>query len=393
MPPAAATIAGRRSTRSTAATSAPQTPRRVSGPAIPAETATEARQRARPAVRPSNRAAAAAAALEAQLVSAPVRLGPEAPARTAPLRTSPPRPSRREAPGPRRDATRQRTQVRSVPRLALRLRAPRLDRIVRGRAWIPVLGVLLFAIVGLRVEVLKLGASVGSEVQQATQLQSANAALRTQISALSDNQRITRLAASYGMRNPDALEAHFLQATVGHHVAAAIRNISAPSRSNFLTGLVAEVQTDQLSAQAGSSLSAVGGQPASGTPLSTTSTTTSSGTTSSGTTGSVTTDSVTSGAPSSTGYSTPSTSGVTSAPSADAGGSGSTASSLGAAAPTSSGSSVPSSGNATTDAAATGSSTGATSSGGTVSDTSSSGLPSSTPPVTASANGAAGIGG
>ncbi len=134
--------------------------------------------------------------------------------------------------------------------MALRLQAPRLDRIVRGRAWIPVLGVLLIAIVGLRVEVLKLGSSVGSQIQQATSLQSANAALRARISALSDNQRIATLAGAYGMHMPNPLDVHFVQTSVGSHVPAAIRNISVPSNSTFLTGLAAEQRANEQSNQA-----------------------------------------------------------------------------------------------------------------------------------------------
>jgi cell division protein FtsL len=113
-----------------------------------------------------------------------------------------------------------------------------------------VLGATLVAIVGLRVEVLRLGSSVGSQVQQATALQSSNSVLRAQISALSDNQRIAKLAEGYGMRMPDVLDVHFVQAAAGTHVAAAIHNISAPSRTTFLSGLATEQQTSQQSAQA-----------------------------------------------------------------------------------------------------------------------------------------------
>src|SRR5579863_2033325 len=207
MPPAAATVAGRRSDSLVAPPRAPRAPRRVSGPVSRPESRTETRQRARPDVRPSGRATAAAAALEERLVTAPVRVRREAPARR---RT-------RDAPVRRRTTTERQARPQAAPRLALRLQAPRLDRIVRGRAWIPVLGALLVAIVGLRVEVLKLGASVGSEVQQATALQSANATLRSQISALSDDKRIAALAASYGMHMPNPLDTHFVQASAGYH--------------------------------------------------------------------------------------------------------------------------------------------------------------------------------
>jgi hypothetical protein len=142
--------------------------------------------------------------------------------------------------------------------LALRLQAPRLDRIVRGRAWIPVLGAMLVAIVGLRVAVLKLGASVGSQVQQATLLESSNTMLRTKISALSDNQRIEKLAAAYGMHMPNPLDAHFVSAAAGTHVQAAIHSISSPANSTYLSTLAAEQHHDEAVTQGTSSLSAVG---------------------------------------------------------------------------------------------------------------------------------------
>ena len=44
-----------------------------------------------------------------------------------------------------------------------------------------------------------------SEIQQATLLQGSNSTLRTQISALSDNGRIVKLAEAYGMHNPSPL--------------------------------------------------------------------------------------------------------------------------------------------------------------------------------------------
>jgi cell division protein FtsL len=90
-----------------------------------------------------------------------------------------------------------------------------LDRVVRGRAWIPVLGVLLATIVGMRVEVLKMGASVGRAVTQASTLQSENELLRQSVSTLSSSQRIEGLAAHYGMVMPSASDVHFIHAGSG----------------------------------------------------------------------------------------------------------------------------------------------------------------------------------
>ncbi|MGH2860151.1 MAG: hypothetical protein ACRDLT_01445 [Solirubrobacteraceae bacterium] len=108
---------------------------------------------------------------------------------------------------------------------------------------------MLVAIVGLRVEVLKLGAGVGGQIQQATVLESSNSTLRTQISALSENQRIEKLAATYGMQMPNPLDVHLVQSATGTHVGAAIHNISAPSRTTFLSGLATEQHTNEPSTQ------------------------------------------------------------------------------------------------------------------------------------------------
>ncbi len=91
---------------------------------------------------------------------------------------------------------------------------------------------MLVAIVGLRVEVLKLGSGVGRELQQATALESSNQVLRSQVSALSDNQRIVRLGTQMGMVMAGPTAIHFVRAAVGRHVSAAIANIHAPSSSH-----------------------------------------------------------------------------------------------------------------------------------------------------------------
>ncbi len=242
----------------------------------------EQRSAAHPQARPSGRARAAAAAVALELAPAPQHVPRPRPARgprpapgpqpaRGPQRARPggPKRERREAPqrGRQRAAD---VPLRQIPSLAGSLQAPRLDRIIGGRAWIPAIALMLVVVVGLRVEALKLGASVGSEVSQVTNLESSNAVLEAQISALSDNQRIVKLAAGYGMHMPNPLDVHFVEASAGFNLAAAIRNISRPSRQAFLTGLAAEQQRDALLTQAGSSLSAIGAQPTTPTaPVST----------------------------------------------------------------------------------------------------------------------------
>ncbi len=241
MPPAAATVAGRRTRQAPA----PKAPRRVSGPVAPPET----RPPARPAVRTSARAAAAAAALEGALAPAPARTRREAPRREAPRRREAPTRHRETEALPHAAPARRRDRARELPRI---------DRIIRGRTWIPLLGVLLVAIVGLRVEVLKLGSSVGRELQQATTLESSNAVLRSQVSELSGNQRIEQLASGMGMVMPGPMDIHFVKASSISNVGATASGIHAPARSDFLSSVASERQSDADNTIAAAANSAVG---------------------------------------------------------------------------------------------------------------------------------------
>jgi cell division protein FtsL len=141
-----------------------------------------------------------------------------------------------------------------------------------------VLGVLLVGIVGMRVEVLKLGSTVGTEMQQASVLQSANAVMQKQVSALSDNQRIEQLAEKRGMVMPLPLDLHFVHASGPANVSKAIADIREPSPTTFLAGLTNERVNDGASVVAAEQTSAIGvlggGAISDGTSSSSTSSTT-----------------------------------------------------------------------------------------------------------------------
>ena len=185
----------------------PRTPRRVSGPAGGAATV------ARPAVAPR---------------TAPPR---KAPTRTAAPRPAPPRTrSRAAAKAPWR--VRSSAYVRALPDHAL------LDRIIRGRAWIPLLGVLLVGIVAMQVEVLKLNAGIGRSLERASALQSQNEVLRAGVARLSDEQRIERIAAGMGMVMPSADQMRFVHNGPAS-VETALDSIKAPDATNFLAQLPA----------------------------------------------------------------------------------------------------------------------------------------------------------
>jgi hypothetical protein len=204
-----------------------------------------------PATTPAARRRAAKRATGAPVaprrVSGPVRgrsrtfVTPEPERRTRPLRGR-----RRRTSGPvtRRRPIGERALafVRGLPD------RPLLDRAIRGRAWIPILGVMLAGIVAMQVEVLKLGASMGRSIQQGTALQSRNDLLRASVASLADDQRIERLAAGMGMVMPAPAEVAFLTRRPGD-AAHAARNIHTPDATTFLTSLSALSQASTAQAQ------------------------------------------------------------------------------------------------------------------------------------------------
>jgi cell division protein FtsL len=143
---------------------------------------------------------------------------------------------------------------RAVPRSLPRSLADRrlIDRLIRGRAWIPVLGILLAGIVAMRVEVLKLNVSVGRSVALASQLQSENQILRASVASRSADARIEALAEKLGMSMPGPLDVHFVQASGGRNLAAAAAGITQPDPETFESELQSEVaaNADSISAVA-----------------------------------------------------------------------------------------------------------------------------------------------
>jgi hypothetical protein len=127
--------------------------------------------------------------------------------------------------------------VRALPDHSL------LDRVVRGRTWIALLGLMLVGIVAMQVEVLKLGASEGRALQESSALQSRNDILRADVSSESSEARIERLAASYGMVNPNPVDDVFLSPNATANANRAAHNITAPNPTNFISSLPEDQQT------------------------------------------------------------------------------------------------------------------------------------------------------
>jgi cell division protein FtsL len=114
-----------------------------------------------------------------------------------------------------------------------------IDRLVRGRAWIPVLGVLLAGIVAMQVEILKLGTSMGRAMERSSALQTRNESLQASVASLADDQRIERMAAGMGMIIPTPDSLVFLSGNPNGEVGRAIANIHAPDPVSFTNELAA----------------------------------------------------------------------------------------------------------------------------------------------------------
>jgi cell division protein FtsL len=150
-----------------------------------------------------------------------------------------PAPARQRARRAPRPATRAPLYARALASVAALPDHRLLDRIVRGRYWIPILGVLLAGIVAMQVEVLKLSANMGRAIERGTALQSRNEQLRASVTQLSDDQRIERLAAAMGMVMPDPSAVNFLAVHPGADTRLALANIHQPDASAFISSLPA----------------------------------------------------------------------------------------------------------------------------------------------------------
>lgn len=118
--------------------------------------------------------------------------------------------------------------------LARVLDAPALERLLRGRVWIAIVGVALLGIVAMQVTILRLGASIGASVTRIQQLEQSNQSAETQIARLQPGGDIATTAAKLGMVYPPAGDLVYLRAGAGQAAiaAASITRPTAPLVSN-----------------------------------------------------------------------------------------------------------------------------------------------------------------
>jgi len=196
----------------------------------------------------------------------------------APPRT---RPTRRPAPARRRSdaVARPRTGARTTPSFDF---VALLDRLLRGPAYIALVGILLAGIVFFNVDVLELNHGIASTDTRSSQLKRENAALTLQLAKLGSSERIQRVALQNGLVLPQPGDVRYLRAGRGD-AAHALRVMTAPDSTTAATVVPAPVT--QQSSAAGSTPSA--SAPVATTPTASTTpgTTTSGSTTPASTTG------------------------------------------------------------------------------------------------------------
>lgn len=144
----------------------------------------------------------------------------------APART---RPTRRPAPQRRRSG--------AVTRPATRVAVPRfdgiavLDRLLRGPAYIALVGILLAGIVFFNVDVLELNHGIARTDTRSSQLKRENAALTLKLAKLGSSERIQRMALDQGLVLPQPGDVRYLRADRGD-AERALRVMTAPDPSS-----------------------------------------------------------------------------------------------------------------------------------------------------------------
>jgi cell division protein FtsL len=139
-----------------------------------------------------------------------------------------------------------------------------LDRLLRGPAYIAMVGILLAGIVFFNVDVLELNHGIARTDTRATQLKRDNAALTLQLAKLGASERIQRVALQHGLVLPQPGDVRYLRAH-RQDAARALRVMTAPDRSGGVTPLqTGDSTAPAATAPAASTLAATA--PATTTP-------------------------------------------------------------------------------------------------------------------------------
>jgi hypothetical protein len=145
-----------------------------------------------------------------------------APAPRLPRRVSGPAPKPRVAPAPR-PVTSAFERIKALPDHRV------VDRLLRGRAWICLVGAALMGIVAMQVSMLKLNSGISRAVETSATLERQNSGMEASIARLASGERIRAAADKRGMVTPAAGEVRYLRVRPGLDGHRAARRMRAPS--------------------------------------------------------------------------------------------------------------------------------------------------------------------
>jgi cell division protein FtsL len=104
-----------------------------------------------------------------------------------------------------------------------------VDRLLRSRAWIWLIAIMLGGIVTMQVSLLKLNAGISKNVETSSTLERVNADLETEVAKLSSGERIQQVATEEGMVSPAAGDVGYVRARPGTDPALAAQRMEKPS--------------------------------------------------------------------------------------------------------------------------------------------------------------------
>jgi hypothetical protein len=125
-----------------------------------------------------------------------------------------------------------------------------LDRLIRGRLWIPLVAAGLMGIVFMQVSMLKLNAGIGRAVQSSSTLERQNAQLRADVSRLESGGRIVGAAHELGMVVPADGTTHYVTAAGRAQALDAARRMVPADQQALARAQAATAQTATAAAAA-----------------------------------------------------------------------------------------------------------------------------------------------
>lgn len=139
-------------------------------------------------------------------------------------RRAPQRPRRAPAPVRRKPAP----KLTRGQRIAALPHSPFMDRLLTGRGWIVLVGVLLAGIVFLNVALLELNAGIAKTSEQVATLKRENGRLRLLAAREGSTERIQKAAAEIGLVLPAPGQVKYLKADPAKDASRALANMAAP---------------------------------------------------------------------------------------------------------------------------------------------------------------------